>query len=58
MNPSEKAIPTKAIPLPRFFSFDTSVMMAILSEMFPLLRPPMKRANTKMAKFEDNAQTP
>lgn len=58
MNPNEKAIPTKAIPLPRFFSFDTSVMMAILRDMLPLLNPPTKRASTKMAKFVDNAQTP
>lgn len=58
INPNEKAMPTKAIPLPRFFSLDTSVMTAILSEILPLLKPPMKRANTKMAKFVDQAQMP
>lgn len=55
MNPTENAIPTKAMALPRFFASDTSVIMAILSDMFPLLSPPTKRASTKMKKFDENA---
>lgn len=58
MKPNEKAIPTSAIPLPRFFAFDTSVIMAILSEILPLLRPPTKRANTNNVKFVDIAHIP
>lgn len=56
INPMENAIPTNAIALPRFFKSDTSVMMAILNEMFPLLRPPTNRANTNKKKFDENAQ--
>ena len=55
MKPREKAIPTRAIPLPRFFSSETSVMIAMLSDMFPLLKPPMKRARTNIWKFDDIA---
>lgn len=57
MNPTENAMPTKAMAFPRFFMSDTSVMMAILSEMLPLLRPPTNRAITKMKKFDDIAQS-
>lgn len=55
MKPSEKAIPTNAIPLARFFAFETSVMTAILSDIFPLLNPPTNRAKTKRAKLFENA---
>lgn len=56
MKPSEKAIPTKAIPLPRLRTSETSVMIAMLSEMLPLLKPPTNRAKTKSRKFDDIAQ--
>lgn len=55
MNPTENAMPTRAMALPRFFVSDTSVIMAILSDMFPLLSPPTKRASTKIKKFDENA---
>lgn len=55
MNPTEKAMPTNAMALPRFFASDTSVMMAMLSDIFPLLSPPTNRANTKMKKLDENA---
>lgn len=55
MNPTENAMPTKAMALPRFFASDTSVIMAILNDMFPLLSPPTKRASTKIKKFDENA---
>lgn len=55
MNPIEKAMPTNAMALPRFFKSETSVMIAMLSEIFPLLRPPTNRANTNKKKFDDNA---
>lgn len=57
INPMEKAMPTNAIALPRFFKSDTSVMIAMLSEILPLLRPPTKRASTNKKKFDDNAQS-
>lgn len=57
MNPTENAMPTNAMAFPRFFKSDTSVMMAMLSEMLPLLRPPTNRASTKMKKFDDSAQS-
>lgn len=57
MNPIENAMPTNAIAFPRFFISDTSVMIAMLSEIFPLLRPPTNRASTKMKKFDDSAQS-
>lgn len=56
MNPIEKAMPTRAIPFPRLFLFDTSVITAMLSEMLPLLKPPIIRAITKIPKFLDKAQ--
>lgn len=49
-------MPTNAIALPRVFRSDTSVMIAMLNEMFPLLRPPTKRASTNRKKFDDMAQ--
>lgn len=52
----ENAMPTNAIALPRVFRSDTSVIIAMLNEMFPLLRPPTKRANTNKKKFDDIAQ--
>lgn len=55
MKPMENAMPTNAIALPRVFKSETSVIMAILNEMFPLLSPPTKRANTNKKKFEDTA---
>lgn len=55
MKPTENAMPTNAIALPRFFASDTSVKMAILSDMFPLLSPPTNLASTKIRKFDENA---
>lgn len=55
MKPIENAIPTKAIARALAFVSDTSVIMAMLNEIFPLLRPPTKRANTKIKKFDDIA---
>lgn len=57
INPIENAIPTNAMAFPRFFMSDTSVMIAILSEMLPLLRPPTNRASTNIKKFDDNAHS-
>lgn len=57
MKPIENAMPTNAIAFPRFFISDTSVMIAMVSEMLPLLRPPRNRASTKIRKFDDNAQS-
>lgn len=56
MKPIENAIPTNAIAFPRFFKSDTSVMIAMLNEILPLLRPPTKRASTNKKKFDDIAQ--
>lgn len=58
IKPNENAMPTNAIPLPRFFEFDTSVIIAILKEILPLLRPPTNRANTNKPKFDEIAQRP
>lgn len=58
MKPSEKAIPTKAIPFPRFWWFDTSVIIAMLKEMLPLLMPPTNLAKTNNAKLFDIAHNP
>lgn len=57
MKPIENAMPTNAMAFPRFFTSDTSVMMAMLSEIFPLLRPPINRASTNMKKFDDIAHS-
>lgn len=57
MKPIENAIPTNAIAFPRFFKSDTSVMIAILKEMLPLLRPPTNRASTNKKKFDDSAHS-
>lgn len=54
----EKAIPTKAIALLRFFSSVLSEMIVIQSDMFPLLRPPRNRAITNIKKFEEIAHIP
>lgn len=56
INPIENAIPTNAIALPRVFKSDTSVMIAMLNEILPLLSPPTKRAKTNKKKFDDTAQ--
>jgi hypothetical protein len=56
MKPNEKAIPTKAIPLPLVFIDDTSAMIAMLSDTFPLLIPPMNRAKINKTKLFDSAQ--
>lgn len=58
IKPNENAIPTKAIPFPRFFEFETSVIIAMLNEILPLLRPPTNRANTNKPKFDEIAQRP
>lgn len=58
MKPNENAMPTRAMARPRFLSSDTSVMMAMLSDMFPLERPPTKRAMTKIRKFDETAHNP
>lgn len=55
MNPTENAMPTNAMALPRFFASETSVMTAMLSDMFPLLSPPTNRASTNIKKFDENA---
>lgn len=55
MNPNENAIPTKAIAFPRFFVSEESVIIAMPREMFPLLKPPTKRARTNSWKLEDIA---
>ncbi len=56
MNPIENAMPTKAIPLPRLFLFETSVITAILREILPLLKPPIIRAITNIPKLFETAQ--
>lgn len=58
INPNENAIPTNAIALPRVFVFDTSVIIAMLNDILPLLKPPTKRAITNIAKFFDIAHKP
>lgn len=45
------------IPIPRVFIVDTSVIIAILSDTFPLLIPPKNLASIKIAKFVDSAQS-
>lgn len=57
IKPIENAIPTNAIAFPRFLISETSVIIAILNDIFPLLRPPTKRANTNSRKFDDIAQS-
>lgn len=54
-NPSENAIPTRAIALPRLLTSDTSVIIAMLNDILPLLMPPTKRAITNMRKFDETA---
>jgi hypothetical protein len=44
------------IPLPLVASEETSAITAIERLTFPLLIPPITLANTKSAKFLDNAQ--
>lgn len=55
MNPIENAMPTNAIAFPRFLTSETSVMMAMLNDILPLLMPPTNRANTNKKKFDDSA---
>lgn len=57
MKPIENAMPTNAMAFPRLFVSDTSVMIAMLSEILPLLRPPRNRASTNIRKFDDSAQS-
>lgn len=56
MKPREKATPTRAMPLPRVFTLDTSVMTDMQREMFPLLIPPTNLAKTNKAKLLEQAQ--
>lgn len=57
IKPSENATPTKAMPRPRVLPLLTSVMMDMLNDILPLLRPPTKRAKTKTAKLRENAHS-
>ena len=40
MKPMEKAIPTRAIPLPRVFGVESSVTIAVARLTFPFESPP------------------
>ena len=45
------------IPLPLFFTVVTSVIIAVEIVTFPLHKPPMILAITKMVKFHEHAHT-
>lgn len=55
IKPKENATPTKAMARLRIRVLETSVIMDMAMEMLPLLKPPIKRAKTNIAKFRERA---
>ena len=52
---TENAAGIHTIPFPLFLTVVTSAMMAVQIVTFPLHKPPMIRARTKIVKFQEQA---